>query len=121
VVAARLGYVTSFSQKIFSVSPVNVTLERLAISRYTGRALTYTIVFIQTRLALTVFHSDVSADGLTVVVSFNVRFPEEFGEYQLVIANNIEPDAIRMVEIIPEGNRSYNIHSVITTILDSIL
>ena len=57
----------------------------------------------QTRVALKVFDSVVEADGITVVLSFNIRSQEEFGEYQFVVANKIMPAARRVIEIVPEG------------------
>jgi len=64
----------------------------------------------QTRVALKVFDSVVEADGVTVVVSFTIRSREEFGEYQLVIANSVMPAVRRAIEIFPEGTVSCNSH-----------
>jgi len=106
-VAARLGHVTTFSQKIYSVSPVNVTLERqTSASLNTSINLTTTDVK-QTRVALNVFDSVVEADGITVVLSFNISSKEEYGEYQIVVANNVMPAARRAIEIVPEGITLY--------------
>jgi len=110
-VAARLGHVTSFSQKIYSVSPVNVTLERQTSASMTIRInLNITDAKLQTRMALKVFDSFVEVDGVTVVVSFTIRSQEEFGEYQFVVANNVIPAARRAIEIVPEGTVSCNTH-----------
>jgi len=112
MVAAHLGYVTSFSQTIYSVSAVNITLERVAsASLNTQRAFAYKTVVNLTRLVLKVFDSDVAADGFRVDVSFNISFIEEFGKYMMVVDNNIMPAARRILEIVPKGNSSYNTHS----------
>ena len=108
---ARLGSVTSFSQTVYSESDVNITLERVAsASLNTQRAVAYTTVVKLTRLVLKVFDSDVAADGFIVVVSFYISFKEEFGEYVLVVENNIMPAARRILEIVPQGKSSYNTH-----------
>jgi len=112
-VAARPGHVTSFSQKIYSVSPVNVTLERQPTASQNASIHLNTIDVKQTRVALKVFDSVVEADGVTVVVSFKINAQEEFGEYQLVIANNVEPAARRAIAIIPPGTVSYNTYTII--------
>ena len=103
--SAQRGQMTSFSLKIYSVSPVNVTLE--SASQNTQRTLTYTTHDNQTRVTLKVFDSDVEADGVTVVVSFTISSQEEFGEYQLVISNNIMPAVRRIIEIVSEGDIFY--------------
>jgi len=61
----------------------------------------------QTRMALKVFDSFVEADGVTVVLSFNISSQEEFGEYQFVVANNVMPAAKRAIEIVPGGITIY--------------
>jgi len=61
----------------------------------------------QTRVALEVFDSVVEADGITVVLSFNISSQEEFGEYQCVVANNVLPAARRAIEVVPEGITLY--------------
>jgi len=61
----------------------------------------------QTRVALRVFDSVVEADGVTVILSFNISSQEEFGEYQFVVANNVMPAARRAIAIIPEGITGY--------------
>jgi len=96
---------TSFSLKIYSVSPVNITIE--SASHNTQRTLAYTTQNKPTRVALKVFDSDVEADGVTVVVSFTISSQEEFGEYQLVISNNIMPAVRRIIEIVSEGDIFY--------------
>jgi len=106
-VAARLGHVTTFSQKIYSVSPVNVTTERKTSASLNTRINLTTTDVKQTRVALSVFDSVVEADGVTVVLSFNIRSQEEFGEYQMVVANNVMPAARRAIEIVPEGITLY--------------
>ena len=100
--AARLGDMTSFSQNIYSVSPVNVTLERQTSASMTTRINLVTYVK-QTRVALKVFDSVVEADGVSVFVSFYISSQEEFGEYQFVVANNVMPIARRAIEIVPGG------------------
>ena len=103
---------TSFSQTIYSVSAVNITLERVAsASLNTQRAFAYKTVVNLTRLVLKVFDSDVAADGFRVDVSFNISLIEEFGKYMMVVDNNIMPAARRILEIVPKGNSSYNTHS----------
>jgi len=69
----------------------------------------------QTRVALKVFDSVVQADGITVVLSFNISSQEEFGEYQFVVANNVMPAARRAIEIVPEG---ITLYTYIAFILD---
>jgi len=65
--------------------------------------LTYTTVVNKTRVSLKVFDSDVDVDGFIAVIQLTISSQEEFGEYQLVIANNIKPAASRSVAIVPEG------------------
>ena len=114
----RLGHVTTFSQKIYSVSPVNVALERqMSASMITRINLTTTDVK-QTRVALKVFDSVVEAGGVTVVLSFNINSPKEFGEYEFVVANNVMPAARRAIEIVPEGIALY---TCIAFMLDLVL
>ena len=115
-VAARLGHVASFSQKIYSMSPVNVTLERQPTSSLNTSIYLNTTDVKQTRVALKVFDSVVEADGVTVVVSFKINSQEEFGEYQLVIANNVEPAARRAIAIVPRGTVSYNTYTIIALV-----
>jgi len=111
-VAARLGYVTSFSQKIYSVSPVIVTLERqTSVSLNTRTTFTYTCVVTQTRLTMRVFDSDVNADGFVAVVKLNISSHEEFGEYRLIVSNNITPASSRIIEIVAEGSLFYNTYT----------
>jgi len=112
-VAARLGHVTSFSLRIYSVSPVNVTLERQPTASQNASIHLNTTNVKQTRVALKVFDSVVEADGVTVVVSFKINSQKEFGEYQLVIANNVEPAARHTIAINPQGIVSYNINTII--------
>jgi len=107
VVAARLGHVTLISQKIYSVSPVNVTLERQMTPLITTRINLTTTDVKHTRVALNVFNSVVEADGVTVVLSFNISSQDEFGKYQIVVANNVMPAARRAFEIVPEGITFY--------------
>jgi len=57
----------------------------------------------QTRVALKVFELVVEADGVTVVLSFNISSQEEFGEYQFVVANNVMTAARRVIKIVPGG------------------
>jgi len=93
---------------VYSVSPINVTLERPAsASMKTRSVLTYTTVVNQTRVALKVFNSDVDADGFIAVIQLSISSQEEFGKYKLVIENNIMPAAIRSIEIVPEGTVSF--------------
>jgi len=106
-VVARLGDVTSFSQKIYSVSPVNVTLERKTSALKTNRIDLVTTFVKQTRVTLKVFDSVVEAGGFTVYLSFYMSSQEEFGEYQFVVANNVMPAARRDIEIVPEGITFY--------------
>jgi len=60
-----------------------------------------------TRVALKVFDSVVEASGVTVVVSFTLSSQEQFGEYQLIVSNNVMPAARRTVEFVPEGTLSF--------------
>jgi len=114
-VAARLGDVTSFSQKMYSVSPVNVTLERQTSASMTTRVHLTTTNVKQTRVALKVFDSVIEEDGVTLELSFNISSQEEFGEYQLVVANNVMPASRRAIEIVPEG---ISLYSCIAFMLD---
>jgi len=86
------------------VSPVNATLERQTSALITTHITTDVK---QTRVALKVFDSVVEADGVTVVLSFNISSQEEFGEYQFVVANNVMPAARRAIEIVPGGITLY--------------
>jgi len=95
------------------VSPVNVTLERQPTASLNTSIHLNTTDVKQTRVALKVFDSVVEADGVTVVVSFKINSQEEFGEYQLVISNNVEPAARRAIAIIPPGTVSYNTYTII--------
>jgi len=106
-VAARLGHVTTFSQKIYSVSPVNVTLGRQTSLSMISRINLTTTDVKQTRMALKVFDSFVEAVGVTVVLSFNISSQEEFGEYQFLVTNNVMPAARRAIEIVPGGITLY--------------
>jgi len=106
-VATRLGNVTSFLQKIYSVSPVNVTLERQTNASLNTRIHLNITVVENTRVELKVIDSVIEADGVTVVVSFTISSQEQFGEYQLVVSNNVMPAARRAVEFVPEGTLSY--------------
>jgi len=69
----------------------------------------------QTRVALKVFDSVVEADGVTLELAFNISSQEEFGEYQLVVANNVMPASRRAIEIVPEG---ISLYSCIAFMLD---
>jgi len=72
----------------------------------------------QTRVALKVFDSVVQADGITVVLSFNISSQEEFGEYQFVVANNVMPAARRAIEIVQGG---ITLYTYIVFILDIVV
>jgi len=89
------------------VSPVNVTLERQPTASMTARIQLNTTVVEKTPVRLKVFESVVEADGVTVVLSFHIRSQEEFGEYQLVVSNNVMPAARSAVKIVPEGTGAY--------------
>jgi len=118
-VAARLGHVASFSQKIYSVYPVTVTLERqTSASPNTRKALTYTTAVSQTRVTIRVFDSDVNTDGFVAVVTLNISSEEEFGEYRLIVSNNITSAASRIIEIVSAGTVSYNTFTIIAFMLD---
>jgi len=108
-VAARLGDLASFSQKIYSVSPVTVTVERqTSASTNTRKAFTNTSVVNRTRVTLRVFDSDVNANGFVAVVKLNISSHEEFGEHRLIVSNNITPASSRIIKIVPAGTVSYN-------------
>jgi len=98
------------------MSPVSVTLERQPTASLNNRIQLTLIDVKKTRVALEVFDSVVEAEGVTVVVSFKINSQEEFGEYQLVIANNVEPAARRAIAIIPPGTVSYNTYTIIALI-----
>ena len=89
------------------MSPVIVTLERQTSASMTTRIKLNTTDIIQTRVALRIFDSDVEADGITLVLSFNISSKEEFGEYQFVAANSVMPAARRAIEFVPEGITLY--------------
>lgn len=61
-VAVQLGNISSFSQMIYSVTPVSITLTRSAPLN-NKRLISYTHDISQTRVLLTVFHEIVNVDG----------------------------------------------------------
>jgi len=98
---------------------MNVTLERqTSVSLNTRKAFTYTSVVNQTRVTLGVFDSDVHVHGFLARVQLIIRSQEDFGEYQLVVTNNIKPAASRIIEIVPEGIVSYTAFTIIVIMLD---
>jgi len=106
-VAAQLGNLTSFVIKIYSLDPVSVSLNRSVHAIANNVALgntmvTFTQIITPAEILLPVFDKEIKADGFQSNISFVINSQEQFGEYQVIVSNNIGVTQ-RTMEFVPGG------------------
>lgn len=115
--AAQLGYATTFSIDIYSISDVNVSLNPSTSAVHQtieNSSLTYQSAIENTVVQISVFGKEVSAHGLKAVISLTVHTQDGFGNYTVNVNNDVGSTAAS-VTILPESMcKSFLLSKILT-------
>jgi len=104
-VTAKLGRVSLYSLKLYSLSDVNITLSPYtptANNSDVTKSFTYQYAINTAVVKLAVFDKEVDAVGSNAIINFTVISKDGFGEYSLKVNNSVGATSTS-IRIVPEG------------------